>query len=90
MRVTLVVPRLLAMERAALAAVPALARLAEYAGGYVAEPEGVAVALLAAAGVARDTAIAPLAALGAGFDPESASSSSRTPSRWWRAATMCC
>lgn len=70
MRVTLVVPRLLAMERAALAAVPALARLAEYAGGYVAEPEGVAVALLAAAGVARDTAIAPLAALGAGFDPE--------------------
>jgi hypothetical protein len=69
MRVTLVVPHLLAIERAALAALPPLARLAAYAGRHVAEPEGLAVALFAAAGMARATPIAPLAALGAGFDP---------------------
>ena len=68
MRVTLAVPQLLAVERTALAGVPALARLDRYAGAPIAEPKGFDTALLVAAGRSRDTATAPLAALGAGFD----------------------
>jgi hypothetical protein len=69
MRVTLAIPNLLAVPRAALAGVPALARLGRYAGAPIAEPKGFDVALLVAAGRPRDTPTAPLAALGAGFDP---------------------
>ena len=73
MRVTLAIPKLLAVPRAALAGVPALARLGRYAGAPLAEPRGFDVALLVAAGRSRDTPTAPLAALGAGFDPGEAS-----------------
>ena len=69
MRVTLAVPKLLAVERAALAGVSALARLARYAETPVAVPSGFDAALLVAAGLPRDTPTAPLAARGAGFDP---------------------
>ena len=69
MRVTLAVPKLLAVERSALAGVPALARLDRYAGPFIAEPRGFDAALLVAAGQSRDAPTAPLAALGAGFDP---------------------
>jgi hypothetical protein len=67
MRVTLAVPKLLAVERSALAGVPALARLDRYAGPFIAEPRGFDAALLVAAGQSRDAPTAPLAALGAGF-----------------------
>lgn len=69
MRVTLAVPNLLAMDRAALAAVPGLARFARHAESIAAEPAGMSTALLVAAGAPRETPVAPLAALGAGFAP---------------------
>lgn len=69
MRVTLATAKLLAVPHSALAGVPALARLGRYAGAPIAEPRGFDVALLVAAGRPRDTPTAPLAALGAGFDP---------------------
>ncbi len=69
MRVTLAVPKLLAMERAALAGVPALGRLARYAETPAAVPSGFDAALLVAVGRPHDTPTAPLAARGAGFDP---------------------
>jgi hypothetical protein len=68
MRVTLAIPKLLAMERTVLAGVPALGRLDRYAGAPVGEPKGFETALLVAAGRSRDTPTAPLAAFGAGFD----------------------
>jgi hypothetical protein len=68
MRVTLAIPRLLALERTALAGVRSLARLERYAAAPTAEPRGFDTALLVAAGQSRDTCTAPLAALGAGFD----------------------
>lgn len=66
MRVTLAVPNLLAVDRASLSGVPALARLAAYAGPPAVEPAGLAAAMVVAAGGARDAPVAPLAALGAG------------------------
>lgn len=69
MRVTLAISKLLAVERAALAGVPALGRLIRYAAAPVIEPAGFDVALVVAAGRSRGTPTAPLAALGAGFDP---------------------
>ncbi|MFO1323149.1 MAG: hypothetical protein U1F15_03700 [Burkholderiales bacterium] len=67
MRVTLAVPNLLAVDRAALSAVPALARLAAYAAAPETEPAGLATAVIVAAGGARAAAVAPLAAQGAGL-----------------------
>jgi hypothetical protein len=69
MRLTLAVPDLLALDRAALAATPSLTRLAHYAGPPVTR-RGTLDALLVAQWASSETAaIAPLAALGAGFDP---------------------
>jgi hypothetical protein len=68
MRLTLAVPHLLALDAAALAAAPSLARLARYAG----PPDtrrGDLDTLLASASPASATAgSAPLAAVGAGLD----------------------
>ncbi len=72
MQLTLVVPDLLAAARGAPDRAAALARLARYAPAPAATPEGLDAALLVAAGGTRDIAVAPLAALGAGFDPGSA------------------
>jgi hypothetical protein len=70
MRLTLAVPDLLALDRVALAAAPSLARLAHFAGPPVTR-RGTLDTLLAAQGSRADAeAIAPLAALGAGIDPE--------------------
>jgi hypothetical protein len=66
MRLTLAVPELAAVDPAALAAVPALARLAAFAGGGVRHMESIAIGLLDAAGLQRDTPPAPIAARGAG------------------------
>ncbi|MCC7325227.1 MAG: hypothetical protein IT521_00290 [Burkholderiales bacterium] len=71
MRFTLVVPGLLAVEPLVLASIAPLARIAAYAHCVVAAPEGLAQALIAAAGGAPARAAAPLAALGAGLDPGS-------------------
>jgi hypothetical protein len=67
MRVTLVAPNLLALPRAALAAVPALTRWASYADPVVVERAGLASAAIVAVRGARDTPVAPLAAAGAGL-----------------------
>ncbi len=67
MRLTLAVPDLLGLPPSALA-IPALAKLARYAPAAQRERAGLESSLLAAAGLAADTPIAPLAALGAGFD----------------------
>jgi hypothetical protein len=69
MRVTLAISQLLAVERAALAGIPALGRLARYAGAPLAEPAGFDAALLVAADRPPMTKAAPLAARGAGLDP---------------------
>ena len=69
MRLTLAVPDLLTLERAALAAAKALVKLAHYAGPPDSQ-RGTLDALLASRLATPDTAaLAPLAALGAGFDP---------------------
>ena len=69
MRLTLALPDLLALDRAALAAAPSLGRFAHYAGPPVTQ-RGTLDQLLIRASITPDTAaIAPLAALGAGFDP---------------------
>jgi len=67
MRLALAVPNLLAIERAVLAGIPGLARLARYAGAPIAEPAGMDHALIVAAGLPRDTPVASLAARGAGL-----------------------
>lgn len=64
----LVVPGLLALQGAALAAAPSLASLARFAPTPDIEPHGIAAALCAALGVRPATPVAPLAALGAGID----------------------
>ena len=68
MRVTLVVPGLAAAAKASRAVPGALARLAAF-GHVQALPPDLDRAVVACAGLPPDTAIAPLAALGAGFDP---------------------
>ncbi len=67
MRVTLAVPDLLELPAAALTG-PALAKLARYAPNAQPERGGLDAALRAAAGLGPKAPIAPLAALGAGFD----------------------
>jgi len=69
MKLTLIVPGLLARSAAAFAAVPAFARLARHATGPEVDPRGVAHATLAALGAADAAPVAALAALGAGADP---------------------
>ena len=69
MRLTLVIPQLLALDNASLNATPILARLVGFAGAPTTEVSGLDHAVLAAVDAPIDTPIAPLAALGAGFDP---------------------
>lgn len=69
MRVTLVVPNLLAQDRAVLAAVPALTRWASYADPVVVERAGLASASMVAVGGAHDAPVAPFAGAGAGLAP---------------------
>jgi len=65
----LVVPGLLAQPAQTLASMRALATIAASASQPHVETCGLAKALFAVLGVARDTAVAPLALLGAGSDP---------------------
>jgi len=67
MRLTLAVPQLLALDPAALAAAPSLARLARYAGQHVTR-RGTLDAFVVPDS-ADGAGVAPLAALGAGLDP---------------------
>ena len=69
MRLTLAIPRLLLLDRAALSALPALAALAHYARHG--ETSAGDIDVIVASGEVPDVAlpVAPLAALGAGFDP---------------------
>jgi len=69
MRLLLVAPELLALDREALAAAPSLRRLARYGRTPAIETRGLPAALFAAAGWPADTAPAPVAALGAGLAP---------------------
>ena len=69
MRVTLVVPQLLAAPSDALSALHAFKRLATYAGTAETLRHGLDTAVLVAAGLPENTPLAPLAARGAGFDP---------------------
>lgn len=68
MRLTLVVPALAPVPAEALSRLPALARIASY-GSASATALDLDAAVLEAAGASAETPIAPLAALGAGFDP---------------------
>jgi hypothetical protein len=70
MRLTLVVPALADAPADAQSRFPALARIAAY-GSAAATALDVDTALLEAAGASTETPVAPLAALGAGFDPGS-------------------
>jgi hypothetical protein len=69
MRLTLAVPELLALDRATLAAVPSLGRLAHYAGPPVTRRGTLDGLLVSASANFPAAAAAPLAALGAGLDP---------------------
>ncbi len=69
MHLVLVVPQLLGLPPEAYTACAALGRLARYAPAPTPFPDGLDVGLLAALGCPQDTPCAPLAALGAGFDP---------------------
>jgi hypothetical protein len=69
MRLTLAVPGLLAQDPATLAAAPALARLARYAGVPVMRRGGIDAFLAAGSQDSATAGAAPLAALGAGLDP---------------------
>ncbi|MEJ7667846.1 MAG: hypothetical protein WKH97_03735 [Casimicrobiaceae bacterium] len=69
MRLIFIVPRLLGIGDEALAAAPALATFTQYATPPTAEHKSMESALLTLLRQPEDTAIAPLAALGAGFDP---------------------
>jgi len=68
MRLTLVVPARAAVAAETLSRLPALARVASY-GSASATALDFDAAVLQAAGVSAEAPIAPLAALGAGFDP---------------------
>ena len=70
MRLTLAVPDLLALDRASLAAAPSLARLAHFSGPPVTQRGTLDDLLVSRSVLPVAPAIAPLAALGAGFDPE--------------------
>jgi len=72
MRLTLAVPDLLAQDRATLAAASSLARLAHYAGAPVVQPGGLDAFLASDSATPGTAGTAPLAALGAGFDPGAA------------------
>ncbi len=69
MRLTLIVPGLTARSPAALANAPALSRYARRADGGTIVHEGLAHAIIAAAGLPLAAPVAPLLALGAGADP---------------------
>lgn len=69
MRLILVVPRLLGIGDEALAAAPALATFTQYATPPSTEHKSMERALLNLLRQPESTATAPLAALGAGFDP---------------------
>ncbi len=69
MRLTIAVPDLLAQDRAMLDAMPALARLVHYASAPDVRRGNLDEFLLRAVSAPPAAAIAPLAALGAGFDP---------------------
>jgi len=70
MRLTLIVPGLVARSPATLADTPALARFARVADGGNVVLGGLAHAIVAAAGMPPATPAAPLLALGAGLDPQ--------------------
>ena len=65
----LVVPGMLALASQDLTAMRSLSTLAQFAGAPHVEPRGIAAALFASLGVARETPVAPLALRGAGGDP---------------------
>jgi hypothetical protein len=69
MRLTLAVPDLLEIDHDVLAAMPVLRTLAACAGNANVVPGGLAAALLASWRADASFGTAPLAALGAGFDP---------------------
>jgi hypothetical protein len=69
MRLTLAIPHLLVLDSATLNAAPALARVAGLAEAPNVEINGIDRALLTATHARANTPMAPLAALGAGFDP---------------------
>jgi len=69
MRLILVAPHLLSIGDEALAAAPALATFTQYATPPTREHTSMERALLNLMGQREGTATAPLAALGAGFDP---------------------
>jgi hypothetical protein len=69
MRLTLAVPRLFALDRAALSTLPALGRLAHYAGSPTVASGDIDLVLASARNPGAASPVAPLAALGAGFDP---------------------
>jgi hypothetical protein len=68
MRLTLALPDLLTLDRDALGGAPALALLAHYAGAPTMS-EGSLDRFLWSSAATSPVALAPLAALGAGFDP---------------------
>lgn len=69
MRLTVAVPDLLALDPAALAAAPSLARLARYAAPPVTRRGDLDAFLASGSPDSATAGAAPLAALGAGFDP---------------------
>jgi hypothetical protein len=72
MRLTLAVPELLALDHAALTDMPALSTLAAFAGAPIVLAGGLDAALVRTDAAAETSGTAPLAALGAGFDPGAA------------------
>jgi len=68
MKLTLIVPGLLARSATAIAVAPAFARFARHATGPEIDPRGAAHTTLAALGAADGAPVAALAALGAGVD----------------------
>ncbi len=72
MQLVIAVPQLLALPPEAFAPCPAFSRLARYGGASELFADGFDAALLAALRLPKDTPVAPLAALGAGFDPGNA------------------
>jgi hypothetical protein len=69
MRLTIALPRLLALDRAALSALPALGALTRYARSPETTAGDVDAILAGGDGEEPALPVAPLAALGAGFDP---------------------
>lgn len=70
MKLTLIVPGLLALPAATLAAIPALNDLARHAGPPALARDGLLPALANAFGIAGDAPLAPLLAAGAGMEPD--------------------